>query len=99
MAERVRPVKGNEKEFGKCMMRPRSRQAAAPNVRPELEGRVMSMLVGENSDWGGFCRSFKEVTNDQSGQATFCAGGFPRPADGAATLCAGGLPWPEDGPA
>ena len=60
MAERARRAKENKKEFDKCMMRPRSRQSAALNVRPELEGRVMSMLVGENSDWVGSPRSFEE---------------------------------------
>jgi len=47
-----------ERQFDKDMMRPRSRQAAALNMCPELEGRIMSMLVGENSDWMEFCRSF-----------------------------------------
>ena len=49
----------NERDFDRAMMRPRSRQAAALNMCLELEGRVMSMLVGENSDWLEFCNSFE----------------------------------------
>jgi hypothetical protein len=57
--ERARQVEENERDFDRAMMRPRSRQAAALNMCLELEGRVMSMLVGENSDWLEFCNSFK----------------------------------------